>query len=115
MLVGEPAALDTPTLPLQIVISHFHVRDGSLKDKPMRLLAAVFALPLFACAPMGDTASPSYSAGFADGCATASAEGTALPRQPQRNEALYAKERDYRAGWISGHATCRTEGRPPRL
>ena len=81
----------------------------------MRLLAAVFALLLIACAPMGDQASPSYSAGFADGCATASAEGTALPRQPQRNEALYAKDRDYRAGWISGHATCRVEGGPPRL
>jgi len=74
--------------------------DGALKDKPTRVLAAAAVLLLVACAPMGDQASPSYSAGFADGCATASAEGTALPRQPQRNEALYAKDRDYRAGWI---------------
>ena len=81
----------------------------------MRLLAAVFALLLSACAPMSDQASPSYSAGFADGCATASAEGVSLPPQPRRDEALYAKDRDYRAGWISGHATCRAEGGRPRL
>jgi hypothetical protein len=65
---------------------------------------------------MGDRDSPSYSSGFADGCATASAEGRMIPaRQPQRDPTLYAKDADYRAGWLSGQATCRTEGGPPRL
>lgn len=73
-------------------------------------------LLLSACAAAGDSASPSYSAGFSDGCATASAEGaTMAARGPQRDQALYAKDPDYRAGWISGHAACRTEGGPPRL
>jgi hypothetical protein len=76
----------------------------------------MLTLLLSACATAGDSASPFYSAGFSDGCATASAEGTTTaPREPQRDQALYAKEPDYRAGWISGHATCRMEGGPPRL
>lgn len=76
----------------------------------MRVFAATLTFLLSACVASGDEASPSYSAGFADGCATASAEGTTTaPREPQRDQALYAKDPDYRAGWISGHATCRTQ------
>lgn len=82
----------------------------------MRIAAAALTLFLSACAATGDTDSSSYSGGFADGCATASAEGTATPaREPQRDQALYAKDPDYRAGWISGHATCRQQGGPPRF
>ena len=82
----------------------------------MRIAAAALIFVVSACVTAGEPNSPSYSSGFADGCATASAEGTAIPaREPQRDQALYAKDPDYRAGWISGHATCRMEGRPPRL
>jgi hypothetical protein len=82
----------------------------------MRVAFAALPLLLSACAAMGDPDSPSYSAGFSDGCATASAEGRAIPaRQPQRDAALYAKDTGYRDGWLSGHAACRTEGGPPRL
>jgi hypothetical protein len=82
----------------------------------MRVAAAALTLFLSACAAAGDQDSPSYSAGFADGCATASAEARPIPaRQPQRDQALYTKDSDYRAGWISGHSTCRTEGGPPRF
>jgi hypothetical protein len=77
--------------------------------------AATLTLFLAACAAAGDQASPSYSAGFSDGCATASAVGPTAARQPKRDETLYAKDPDYRAGWISGQATCRTEGGPPRF
>src|SRR6266700_877790 len=70
----------------------------------MRVPAAALILLLSACAAAGDPASPSYSAGFADGCATASAEGTATPaREPQRDRARYAMDSDYRAGWILEH------------
>jgi len=74
-------------------------------------------LLLSACAAASDDErSPSYSAGFADGCATASAEGTTTPpRESRRDQALYAQDPDYRAGWISGHATCRMDGGPPRF
>ena len=63
----------------------------------------------------GEPNSPSYSAGFGDGCASASAEEAAVPRRPQRDETLYAKDPDYRAGWISGLASCRMQSGPPRL
>ena len=81
----------------------------------MRVPAVALALLLSACAAAGDQASPSYSAGFADGCASASAEGGPIARPPQRDEELYAKDPDYRAGWTSGRATCRMEGGPPRF
>jgi hypothetical protein len=83
---------------------------GFLEAELTRVLAATLTFLLTACAAAGDETSPSYSAGFADGCATASAEGTTTaPRQPQRDQTLYAKDPDYRAGWISGFATCRTQ------
>jgi len=81
----------------------------------MRGLTAAFALLLLACATPADRGSPTYQAGFGDGCATASAEGGAIRRPPQRNEALYAEDPGYRSGWVSGHAACRTMGGPPRL
>jgi len=58
---------------------------------------------------------PSYQAGFGDGCASAGAAESAIPRAPQRNETLYASDADYRSGWISGLASCRMQGGPPRL
>ena len=80
----------------------------------MRVPAVVFALLLSACTAMNEQASPSYSEGFGDGCATASAEGS-MAKPPQRDQALYDKDPDYRAGWLSGHATCRAQGGPPRF
>ena len=81
----------------------------------MRIVAAGLALGLLACGMPEKPAGPSYDAGFGDGCASAGAEMAAIPRQARRDEQLYAKDPDYRAGWVSGHATCRMEGGPPRL
>jgi hypothetical protein len=72
-----------------------------------RVLTAVMAVLIAGCA--GATAnrdSPAYNAGFSDGCATASAEGSGVPKAPQRDAALYQQDADYRAGWASGHASC---------
>ena len=80
----------------------------------MRMTLLALGLVLSACAAGGERTSPSYEAGFSDGCATASAQSSALPRMPQRNEVLYARDPDYRAGWISGQATCRMTSGPPR-
>jgi hypothetical protein len=68
-----------------------------------------------ACAAPNLPEAPFYDSGFADGCATASAEAAPAPRPAQRDEALYAKDSGYRSGWISGHANCRPLDGPPRL
>jgi hypothetical protein len=81
----------------------------------MRMFAAAFAIGLLACSTPQRPTSSSYDSGFADGCASASAETSAIPRRARRDEQLYAKDPDYRSGWISGSATCRAQGGPPRL
>jgi hypothetical protein len=68
-----------------------------------------------ACAALPEMDSPFYQTGFADGCASANAETAPIPRTPQRDEALFARDSGYRSGWISGHAACRMQGGPPRL
>jgi hypothetical protein len=66
------------------------------------------AVVLSACVTSTDDRSPNYQLGFGDGCTTASTETAGVPREPRRNKALYELDRDYRAGWISGRAQCRT-------
>ncbi len=75
--------------------------------KPV-LAAAVLPL-LLGCAMPEKDRSPTYELGFSQGCASAAAAGPGLPREPQRNEELYAKDPDYRAGWASGNAQCRAQ------
>lgn len=78
--------------------------------------AFVLALLLMGCADTGSGAnkSPFYEEGFGDGCATASAQGTPGQTKPVRDQALFDKDKDYHAGWISGLAQCRMSG-PPRF
>jgi hypothetical protein len=76
----------------------------------MKPHAAVMAAVLSACMTPTDDRSPNYQLGFGDGCTTASTETAGAPREPRRNRALYEFDRDYRAGWISGHAQCRAPG-----
>ncbi|HXJ00436.1 MAG TPA: hypothetical protein VNH44_04390 [Micropepsaceae bacterium] len=79
-------------------------------------MAAIVGLVLAACAGApADQDSPAYEAGFADGCATASAESTSVPSTPQRDETLYAQDSGYRSGWNSGHTTCRMTNGGARL
>jgi hypothetical protein len=67
------------------------------------------ALLLVGCAEAGSkaTQSPFYREGFDDGCATASAQGTPGQTKPVRDQALFDRDKDYHAGWISGLAQCR--------
>jgi hypothetical protein len=65
-------------------------------------------LALAACAGGGHEDSPTYRAGFGDGCTTASAPSSGVTREPQRDDALSSADPDYRAGWSSGYAACRT-------
>jgi hypothetical protein len=74
--------------------------------------AASALLLLCACASRhaaeGHHNSPYYSAGFTDGCATASAQAANEPREGERNATLYKTSKDYRSGWSAGFASCRT-------
>jgi len=71
--------------------------------------AVVLALMLAGCAEAGPGAknSPFYQEGFGDGCATASAQGAPGQTKLVRDQALFDREKDYHAGWISGLAQCR--------
>jgi hypothetical protein len=84
-----------------------------LRLKVKRALCVSFLL-LTCCGTPADDRSPSYQLGYSDGCGTASREMSGLPSQPQRNESLYDQDKDYRAGWLSGHSQCRmpTTGTP---
>lgn len=75
----------------------------------MPLSAMVLALVLNGCAEAGSGASksPFYQEGFDDGCATASAQGAPGQAKPVRDQALFDRDKDYHAGWISGLAQCR--------
>ena len=75
----------------------------------MRTIPAALCL-LAACTTPAEDRSPNYQLGFGDGCATASMETSGAPREPRRNRALYELDRDYRAGWLSGHAQCQAPG-----
>ena len=76
-----------------------------------RAMPMILAFLALGCAGAANRDSPAYEAGFSDGCATASAEGSGVPKAPQRDAALYRSDADYRAGWASGHASCARPGR----
>ena len=53
--------------------------------------------------------SPSFRAGYDDGCAAASTTGANPRERPYRDEASYQNDRAYHAGWSSGFSACRSE------
>lgn len=75
----------------------------------------VLVLMLAGCAEANSGAknSPFYQEGFGEGCATASAQGSPGQTKIVRDQALFDREKDYHAGWISGFAQCRMG--PPRM
>jgi len=84
----------------------------------MRLRAMVCALSfaLSACAMSKvNQDSPTYQAGYADGCATANAEASSAPMPAKRDAMLFASDTEYRSGWAAGHGDCRLMNGPPRL
>jgi hypothetical protein len=74
---------------------------------PLLSLAVLLILAACAGAPP-DVAqnSPVYQEGFADGCATQTSGVATGQRVDHRNQALFNRDPDYRAGWTSGLATC---------
>ncbi len=51
---------------------------------------------------------PDFKSGYADGCATANAQGTDYGRQMTRDDSLYKSDKAYRAGWAAGVSSCRS-------
>ena len=77
------------------------------------LLLPLLSLPLASCVILGTKAdrkvqaSPSFHAGYDDGCASATNEGANMRRgDVVRDDALYESDGAYRAGWANGHAAC---------
>jgi len=74
------------------------------------------ALLLAACAGAGaDRDSAEYQAGYHDGCTTGGARASHLMQEPQRDNDLYQKSGDYRAGWASGYNVCGGRDNPGRF
>jgi hypothetical protein len=82
---------------------------------PSQFFTAALTFLVAACAASLEPDSPFYQTGFSDGCASANGESSAIPHPVQRDEALFAKDSGYRAGWISGHAACLMQSGGPRL
>lgn len=82
-------------------------------------LAVALMLILSACASRhraeGHGNSPTYGAGYTDGCATASARSNGEVGGETRNNALYKTDKDYRSGWRAGYASCNTSYAPNPL
>src|SRR5881394_762010 len=51
---------------------------------------------------------PDFKSGYADGCATANAQGTDYGRAQTRDAELYRRSKPYRAGWAAGVSACRS-------
>ena len=82
------------------------------------LAPVVITLSLVACVSGGTSAnreSAEYQAGYNDGCATGSARASRLEQAPQRDQALYDANADYRAGWSNGYNVCGAGASPGRL
>ena len=75
---------------------------------------SVLFLAVCACAMPEMERPPGYELGYADGCASAAAQGPGVPREPKRNKMLFASDAGYRQGWNAGNVQCRTQT-PNRL
>jgi len=86
------------------------MRRKALLRAALVVLAASFAAGCIFFPSAKDKAlrrTPSFKAGYGDGCAAASAGSANYREGPYRDEALYQSDAAYRAGWSNGFQTCR--------
>lgn len=80
-------------------------------------LAGILLLGLSACTngleDPKTAKSPSFQAGYSDGCATANERGADFRARQVRDDALYKTDDGYRAGWSNGFSSCRTTNTAP--
>ncbi len=78
-----------------------------------RLALAALALLVAGCALFESPEekamrnSPSFKAGYEDGCAAETAAGTDYRDRPVMDKSLYESDAAYRSGWSSGRQACR--------
>ena len=79
------------------------------------VITVVAALSLAGCGILFPTArdraaknTPGFKSGFSDGCASATVQDTNYRKDLVRDEPLYKSDKNYRSGWGSGFANCRT-------
>ena len=84
-------------------------------NKLAALFVAVAALSLAGCGIIFPGASQragkntdGFHAGYNDGCASANSQDTSHRNEEVRDQAAYADDKNYRAGWASGMYNCRT-------
>jgi hypothetical protein len=84
---------------------------------PLRFsLVCAAALALSSCAIFGGPAdralrrTPSYQAGYADGCAAANNASANYREAPATDNRLYESDQTYRYGWGNGYQTCKPSG-----
>jgi hypothetical protein len=77
--------------------------------------AAAAVLALAGCGILFSTAhdravknTPSFKAGYSDGCASATVQDTNYRDDTIRDEEAYRADKNYRSGWHSGFTNCRT-------
>jgi hypothetical protein len=82
-------------------------------------ILVVAALSLSACTLFGGPAdralrrTPSYRAGYADGCAAANNPSANYRDSPSADTGMYSTDQVYRHGWANGYQTCRPVGVAP--
>jgi hypothetical protein len=82
-------------------------------------VVAALAIVLSACTLFGGPAdrrlrhTPSYRAGYSDGCAAANNTSANYREGPGSDNSLYASDQVYRHGWANGYQTCRPTGVAP--
>jgi hypothetical protein len=82
-------------------------------------VVCLMALSLSACVIFGGPAdralrnTPSYRAGYSDGCAAANNPSANYRDGPSADTGLYSTDQTYRHGWANGYQTCRPTGVAP--
>lgn len=103
-------------IPPKLTLAHLNLADGQGRAnpaawlKPLRMMA-VLMIAGFLSACVGDRSpevlnSPTYKAGYADGCRTANTRVAGVKSTVHKNQALYEQDELYRDGWGDGYANC---------
>jgi hypothetical protein len=86
-----------------------------MRKTPRIAITLLATLALAGCGVVFPSASqragrntPGFKAGYSDGCASATIQDTNYRHDQVRDEAAYAADKHYRAGWASGFSVCRT-------
>jgi len=83
------------------------------KPASQKLTVALLAAAAASCASTADMAtlreSPGYSAGYGDGCLTATEEDKSFSSKQERDAYAFKNDEAYRAGWRQGYLECSTQ------